>query len=513
MDELNTKIKSIKTEKTLKVRPENIKSGVNIFGINGSVTELNGETATVTPTTSSQTITPTGTGKNALTSVTVNAVTSSIDNNITAGNIKNGVTILGVQGDYSGIDTSDANATAENIIEGKTAYVNGQKITGTYKPYKELEYIQATGAQFIKTNYVPNNNTSYEVDFEITGKSSGYEGLFGFSNYGETVDTRYTILNDYNYQNQIRIRVKGINDDNSYNLPATFGQVHNLKVEKNGSYNIDGTTGQIDTFEANNTAPIYIFAIRGANGNGNNPATTIRLYKLKFYDNNVLVHDFVPAKDISGVACLYDKVEAKFYYNAGTGDFSYPYDELKYIESTGTQYINTNYNPYKTKLEIKYQKSIVNREVGYITSVWNSNDNRYMPLAYINDGVNSNFTSRDRFATGYVLGNADTNEHILIYNDENNKVIFDNVEKATISDLTTQTDRPIYLFASNGSSGISDKVSVRIMYVKIWNKDTDTLERDFIPVQRTSDSVVCLYDKVGRTFYTNSGSGTFIAGI
>ena len=84
MDELNTKIKSIKTEKTLKVRPENIKSGVSIFGINGNVTELNGETATVTPTTSSQTITPTGTGKNALTSVTVNAVTSNIDQNITA---------------------------------------------------------------------------------------------------------------------------------------------------------------------------------------------------------------------------------------------------------------------------------------------------------------------------------------------------------------------------------------------------------------------------------------------
>ena len=47
-------------------------------------------------------------------------------------NIKENVTILGVTGTLeNGIDTSDADAIAENIEEGKTAYVKGQKITGT----------------------------------------------------------------------------------------------------------------------------------------------------------------------------------------------------------------------------------------------------------------------------------------------------------------------------------------------------------------------------------------------
>ena len=109
---------------------DKIKAGETILGITGNVVELNGDTETVTPTTSQQIITPTS-PKNGFTQVTVNAVTSAIDNNIQASNIKNGVTILGVQGTYSGIDTSDANATSNDMASGKTAYVNEQKVTGS----------------------------------------------------------------------------------------------------------------------------------------------------------------------------------------------------------------------------------------------------------------------------------------------------------------------------------------------------------------------------------------------
>ena len=65
-------------------------------------------------------------------SLKVSAVTSAIDSNITPENIKSGVSVLGVEGTLEeGIDTSDANATASDIAIDKTAYVNGEKITGT----------------------------------------------------------------------------------------------------------------------------------------------------------------------------------------------------------------------------------------------------------------------------------------------------------------------------------------------------------------------------------------------
>ena len=76
---------------------DKIKQGEIILGITGNVIELNGETKTITPTTSQQVITPSQ-DKNAITEVTVNAVTSAIDSNIQAENIKNGVTILGITG-------------------------------------------------------------------------------------------------------------------------------------------------------------------------------------------------------------------------------------------------------------------------------------------------------------------------------------------------------------------------------------------------------------------------------
>lgn len=54
-------------------------------------------------------------------------------NKIIPYNIRKGVEIFGISGECVGVDSTDATATPEDIREGKTAYVNDQKITGTFK--------------------------------------------------------------------------------------------------------------------------------------------------------------------------------------------------------------------------------------------------------------------------------------------------------------------------------------------------------------------------------------------
>ena len=90
-----------------------------------------GELVTGTiPSKGATTYTP-GTTNQTITSGQYLSGTQTIagDSDLKAGNIKSGVNLFGVNGTY----TSDANARASDILSGKTAYVNGSKITGTHE--------------------------------------------------------------------------------------------------------------------------------------------------------------------------------------------------------------------------------------------------------------------------------------------------------------------------------------------------------------------------------------------
>lgn len=100
--------------------------------------------ATITPSASNQYINiPTGYNTSA------SYYTISGDADLVASNIKSGVQIFGVTGTYTasggGIDTSDATATAADLLSGKTAYAGGSKITGTIAT-KTSSDLTASGA-------------------------------------------------------------------------------------------------------------------------------------------------------------------------------------------------------------------------------------------------------------------------------------------------------------------------------------------------------------------------------
>ena len=120
-------------------------------------------------------------------------ISTAEQDKIIAANIKKGVTILGVTGTCesgtttSGVDTSDATATNSDIRKGKTAYVNGSKVTGnmserssqTITPSTADKTISSgqylTGTQTIKgdNNLTAGNIKSGVSIFGVTGTYTG----------------------------------------------------------------------------------------------------------------------------------------------------------------------------------------------------------------------------------------------------------------------------------------------------------------------------------------------------
>lgn len=117
------------------------------------------EEKSATPSTAGQEVVPT-TGK------FLSKVTVSGDANLVADNIKSGVSIFGVQGTLTSLDTSDANAAAGDIRTGKTAYVNGSKITGTLNPGIDTSDADATAEN------IDSGKTAYVKGQKITGTST-----------------------------------------------------------------------------------------------------------------------------------------------------------------------------------------------------------------------------------------------------------------------------------------------------------------------------------------------------
>lgn len=93
-----------------KLIASNIRQGVTLLGVEGSMSEtegVNAQAKNVTPTKQQQVVSP-DSGYNYLSAVTVEAIPAQY------------------------ITTTDANATADDIKSGKTAYVNGKKVTGSH---------------------------------------------------------------------------------------------------------------------------------------------------------------------------------------------------------------------------------------------------------------------------------------------------------------------------------------------------------------------------------------------
>ena len=179
-----------------------------------------------------------------------------------------------------------------------------------------------------------------------------------------------------------------------------------------------------------------------------------------------------------------------------------PYVSLQYIQSSATQYIDTGIKPNPTiDIEITF------KHTGSNTSYWDrafgqnqSAGNAKYQLEAVGvpswkvglNGVTANISmnARNQFEKFKLKGNG---QYYL------NDVLKGNLNTSTTNNYN------IWLFR-----GYDRYSYIAVSRARLWQDNI--LVRDLIPVKRKSDNAICMYDLITDTFFTNAGSGTFIAG-
>lgn len=350
----------------------------------------------------------------------------------------------------------------------------------------ELDYIESTGVQAIDTLVIAKDITKVVTDFQLVSVVSGTESQV------------MAVWSDENNCMQC-----GSNGTNfmATSRGTTYSQTSNVLARTIGTSAPVGSPNiSISIFAQNNTSWL----------------SKTKLYSCKIYKDTTLVRDFIPAKRVSdGMRGLWDKVNYKFYTDINGNNFTAGTEKsaiaaigtpIEYIQSSGTQYINSGFIPKATTRTIMKAEPMS-------WSAWSAffgTRNATSPTAsqaYIAAVPAATLYRSDYFGSSLT---AETSTIMQITNIDKNKNIcsFNNIMITNTSSTVNATTN-MFLLALNDVGTAKYFLSAKLYSCKIY--DGDTLVRDFIPI-KTTTNVYGLWDKVNKVFYSNAGTGTFAAG-
>lgn len=193
-------------------------------------------------------------------------------------------------------------------------------------------------------------------------------------------------------------------------------------------------------------------------------------------------------------------MSARSYTRRQLMSFKLPYDaEIEYLESTGTQWIDTGVIPTRTTHTQVYKSFTELSENNNGDGIYNGrsirfHDGFYQSKFHFGIGGNNNYTTTIAW---------DYDRHLFEMFGSGYAKLDGNVYNIS-SGLNTYSLK-FTLFRRNGMSQFAKE---QIVYCKIYQEDI--LIRDYIPVR--VGNVGYLFDRVSGQFFGNSGTGSFILG-
>ena len=180
------------------------------------------------------------------------------------------------------------------------------------------------------------------------------------------------------------------------------------------------------------------------------------------------------------------------------------YTVLNYIESNGAQYIDTGIMPNTNtsiSVDFKMESSAASQFVyGCRTSSYTNNF--ILLISSANSSFRSGFGSE---LLSFSISEL-TNRYKAFHSKEKCQIGTNELAHSGVDFTSTLS---MYLFCANEGGTAKYFSSMKLYACKIY--DGEKIVRDFVPcIDPTSK--VGLYDKVSKTFFGNSGTGTFVGG-
>lgn len=390
--------------------------------------------------------------------------------------------------------------------------INRRRVCGGKSlPYDaEIEYLESTGTQWIDTEIVPNFSTEvhfkggvtqYIANTTLLGARTGTSSanrFFPLACQGAAERYRITFGND-DYDTGINI------DYNNY-ITVLFNETNTHRLYVNGNYKRAYQTGNIVEQQNN----LLLFGTTGYQGNLYNSVGRLCFVRIK--QNGNLIRDFIPVR-VGQVGYMYDRVSKQLFGNSGTGSFILGPDilpsgctQVEYLESTGTQYIETEISPtVNTEVYIKLtMDSFDENSIMCGARTGTTNDNRFFPFAHSINGVIRCTYGISQYFKDITYG---TVYEVLFNETETHKCYIDGTELGVLSGYTKLNNNIFLLY---GVSGYGVKYNAKGKIYECVIKENGIKVRDFVPVR--VGQVGYMYDRVTKQLFGNSGTGDFILG-